>query len=639
MHCTGLGKWLDVDLASGKIERKDIDEEYTRKYLGGVGFGCQALFSEVGEEVNPLGPENIIVFAPGALTGSGAPGGSRTEITTKHPQTGNIGTGNTGGAWGAMLKRSGFEAITVRNQSDRPVYLCIQDDKVEIKDAVYLWGQDTRATTDILRQETSPQASVLAIGQAGENLVKFACPINDYHHVSGRCGAGAVMGSKKLKAIVVRATGSSIQPARPEEFQKAVKEAREHLIAADKAFWDTGPHTPPYTLANTRMDGKASLSQEAIEKYITHRGVSCYGCPVNCYNGVAEIKEGKYTRLSMTNAQRPAVIGLFGGICGIDNLPAVWKCKDLCNRYGIDFYSAAGVIGFAQELFLLGFISARDTEGLDLTWGNEVAIMQILERIAYRQGIGNVLADGSQRAAANIGGGADKLLVTVKGMESGGHDPRIQARRGLSWSFLGNLTNPRGPDVIKSTHHHANQYNPNWWVDRYDMFEDAKEKIYGKPPVELVTSWDGQAWMYKWFEDLHSLVDAAGLCFVTSHMRLAFGPNYISRLYSAFTGTEISPQDMMKTAERLFTLFKLHAVRHGLTRKDDNWPDRFYREPVPDGPHEGAILIRDTVDKLLDGYYTLRGWDLKTGIPTREKLVELGLPKEADDLAIHDKIH
>jgi aldehyde:ferredoxin oxidoreductase len=633
MSFTGYGKWLDIDLGSGKIERRDIDQAYARKYLGGMGFSCQALFAEVGPAVDPLDPENIIIFAPGVLTGSGAPGGSRTEITTKHPETGNIGTGNTGGSWGAMLKRSGFDAITVRNNSSKPVYLCIEDDKVEIKDAAYLWGQDSRVTTDILRQEISQGASVLTIGPAGEHLVKFSCPINDYHHVSGRCGAGAVMGSKKLKAIVVRATGSSCQPARPAEFEQAVKEARKHLIAADKAFWATGPHVPPYTLANTRMDGKDSLSQETVQKYVTHRGVSCYGCPVNCYNGVAEVKEGKYAGLSMTNAQRPAIIGLFGGICGIDNLPAVWKCKDLCNQYGIDFYSAAGVVGFAIELFQQGLITTRDTDGLDLIWGNEDAIIQTLDRIAYRQGFGDILANGSEQAAEKIGKGAEKYLVTLKGMESGGHDPRIQAKRNLSWAFLGNLTNPRGPDVIKSTHHHANQYNPNWWADQFDIFEDIKEKIYGIPPVELVKSWDGQAQMYKWFEDLHSLVDAAGLCFVTSHMRIAFGPNYISRLYSAFTGLDISPQEMMQTAERLFTLFKSYAVRQGLNRKDDNWPEKFYQEPVADGPHKGAILNREAVDKLLDGYYTIRGWDLKTGTPTRKKLIELGLDKAANDIS------
>jgi aldehyde:ferredoxin oxidoreductase len=633
----GYGKWLDVDLASKNIIKKDIDPEFARKYIGGVGFGCKILYDQVGPEVDPLSPENVVIFSVGALTGSGAPSASRTEITTKHPQTGSIGTGNSGGAWGAMLKRAGLDIVVIRNKAEKPVYLRIEADKVEIKDASHLWGKDTRVTSDLLRQESPKPMSILTIGQAGENLVKYACPVNDYHHVSGRCGAGAVMGSKMLKAIAVGSAGSPPRPARPEEFARAIREARERLIAADKAFWATGPHVPPYTLSDTRMNGSISLSQGAVERFVTKRGVSCHSCPVTCYNGVAGVKEGKYAGFEMTNAQRPAIIGLFGGVCGINNLPAVWKCKDLCNRFGLDFYSAAGVMFFAMELFHQGLITAGDTDGQELTWGNEDVIIQMLGKIAFREGFGDVLAEGSEQAAIRIGRGAERYAMTIKGMESGGHDPRVQAKKGLGWLFLGNLTNPRGSDIIKTTHHHANQYNPNWWTEQHDMFEDVKEKIYGKPPVELVTSWAGQAQMYKWFEDLHSLVDAVGLCFVTSHMRLAFGPNYISKLFSSYTGFDVSPGDMMMTAERLFTLFKAYSVRQGRTRKDDNWPDRFYEEPIADGPYQGAVLSHEAVNKLLDGYYAIRGWCQATGTPARGKLIELGLGDVAADLQSRGK--
>ena len=632
MVSQGYGQILDIDLASGKIDKKDIDVELARKYIGGVGFGCKFLYDEVGPNVDPLSPENIVIFAIGPLTGSRVPGGSRTEITTKHPMSGILGTGNTGGAWGSALKHTGYDVIIVRNKAEKPVYLLIGDDKVEIKDAGHLWGKDTRETTDIINGNISAKIPVISIGQAGENLVKYACLMNDGSHAAGRCGAGAVMGAKLLKAIAVKSAGSPPKPARPEDFQKILTEARARLIAADKAFWATGPHAPPYTLASTRMDGAPGLSQEEVEKYVTSRVPACYACPVTCYNGIAEVKEGKYAGLTMSHAQRPAIIGVFGGVCGIDNLPAIWKCKDLCNRFGMDFYSAGGIVAFGMELYHQGIITKSDTDGLELTWGNEDAVIQTLRKMAGREGFGDVLAEGSAGAARQIGRGAEKFVLTIKGLETGGHDPRPRGLRQLNWQFLGNLTNPRGGDVIKSTHHHGNQYNPNWWADQYDMFEDMKEKIYGKPPQKIVTSWDGQANMYKWFEDLHSLVDSMGLCFVTSHMRLAFGPDYISRLYSSYTGIDISPPDMMKTAERLFNLFKAYGVRQGLSRKDDNWPDRYFTEPVPGGKYKGAVLSREAADKLLDGYYDIRGWDRKRGVPSREKLIALGLDEIAREL-------
>jgi aldehyde:ferredoxin oxidoreductase len=374
-----------------------------------------------------------------------------------------------------------------------------------------------------------------------------------------------------------------------------------------------------------------SVTQELVKTYVTRRGPACYGCPVTCYNGIAEVKEGRYAGLEMANAERSAIILQFGGQLGIDNLPAIWKCKDLCNRFGMDFYTASAIISFAMQLFQQGIITKRDTDGLELVRGNEDVIIEILKKVAYREGIGDVLAEGSARAAEKIGRGAQQYAITIKGMDTSG-DPRRLGRGEISWSFLANLTNPRGADVIKTTHHHGNQYNPNWWSEQHDMFEDMKEKIYGKPPTELVTSWEGLGYMYKWFEDLHSLVDSLGICFVASHMRIAFGPNYLSRLYSTYTGLDTTPQELMKTAERLFTLFKLYIIRQGLTRKDDDWPDRFYREPVADGPFKGAVLPREAVDKLLDDYYELRGWDKRTGIPTREKLIALGLDDEADDL-------
>ena len=293
------GEILDVDLSTGKVVRRDIEPEFAREFIGGMGFSARILYNEVGADVEPLSPENIIVFANGPLTGTHAPCSGRTEVTTKSPLTGTIGTGNTGGVWGVMLRRAGIELIVVRNSAEKPVYLWIDDNVVEIREAGHLWGKDTRETSGILQQELGSSQespiSVLAIGPAGEKLVRYACPLNDNYHVAGRCGAGAVMGAKKLKAIAVRGTGA-IKVSRPEEFKEAAKEARERLIAAEKAARMPGAPAEVRIADLERgcLPGKhfqtgvvpswlETRSPDVARKYVTKKDGTCYGCPVSCF--------------------------------------------------------------------------------------------------------------------------------------------------------------------------------------------------------------------------------------------------------------------------------------------------------------------------------------------------------------------
>jgi aldehyde:ferredoxin oxidoreductase len=317
----------------------------------------------------------------------------------------------------------------------------------------------------------------------------------------------------------------------------------------------------------------------------------------------------------------PGVVFDWGAKCAIDNLPAIWKCKELCQQFGMDYASAAGCVAFVMELFQRGLLTERDTDGLQLNWGNEDAAMQMLHRIAFREGFGDILAEGSLRAAKKVGKGAERYVMAIKGVEMMSHEPRSGQR---GWVF-GEITNPRGGDNVKNTHFYADRYNPNWWVDKFDMFDEVKAKIYAVPPEKIADTWEGKPLMCKWFEDLYSLVNGLGLCFFPVGFRLAWGPTYLSRLFSACTGWETTPQDIMKFGEKIFTLLKVYAVRQGLTRKDDTWPDRFYEEPLPEGPAKGTVLSRDEIERLLDEYYELRGWDKGLGIPTREKLVEVGL--------------
>ncbi len=637
------GKILEVDLSTERITTRDIGSKFAQEFIGGMGFSCKILYDEVGPGVDPLSPDNVVIFANGPLTGTKVPCSGRTEVTTKSPLTGSIATGNTGGLWGARLKHAGFDLIIVKGRAKKPVYLWINDDVAEIREAGHLWGKDTHITTDILVRELGASLlsgiSVLAIGPAGENLVRYACPINDYHHAAARGGTGAVMGAKRLKAIAVRGTGA-VKIAKPQEFQKAVREARDRLLTADRSKRMPGSLLDPrkFYVECGGLRGKnfqtgvipqflETRGRDAALKYITGTEGTCYACPISCFD-LAEVKEGKYAGVRVSRATHTGVATDWGAKCAINNLPAIWKCKELCQQLGMDYGSASGVIAFTMELFQRGIITKADTDGLELCWGNEDAVISLLHKIAFRDGFGDILAEGSVKAAARIGKGAGRYVMTTKGVEMISPDPR-SGPRGFAF---GDLTNPRGGDNIKSTHFLADQYDPNWGVDEFDMFEDVKRKIYTIPPQEVASAWEGKALMCKWFEDLYSALAALGLCFFPSGFKLAWGPTYLAKLFSTCTGWYTTPQDIMKFGEKIFTLFKAFTVRQGLTRKDDTWPDRFFEEPLSDGPAKGAVLSRDRVDQLLDEYYELRGWDEDSGCPTEEKLIELGLNNVAEDL-------
>jgi len=606
-----------------------------------MGLAARLLYDEVGEDVDPLGPGNVIIYANGPLTGTRAPSSGRTEITTRFPLTGNIGSGNTGGLWGTTLRRAGIDMITVRGAAGAPVYLWIDDGQVEIRKADHLWGKSTRETTDVLRGELGP-VSVLAIGPAGEKLVKYACCLNDYYHVAARCGAGAVMGSKKLKAIAVRGTGSP-GIARPDEFAAAAKDARERVLTAEAAHKEYGPSLEPRRLGIEygNLPGRnfqngvvprwlETRGVDAARKYFKKRDGTCYACPVPCFN-LAEVTEGKYAGLRVNRSLMPGVVLCWGAKCAIQSIEAVWKCKETCQELGMDYESAGCTIALAMELYQRGIISRSDTDGLDLTWGNEDAIIELLHKIAGREGFGNVLAEGSVKAAKIIGRGAGKYVMAVKGLELGMlPDPRA-SKSEKGWIF-DSLTSPRGGDNIKGTHFRADTYDPNWWTDKFDIFEDEKARMYCVPGPETAFRWEGKALMCRWFEDLASAVSSSGLCFDPCLSKMALGPTYLSRMLAAATGWDTTPEEVMTAGERSFNMMKAFSVRQGFSRKDDMWPERFFTEPLPDGPDQGSVLSRDAINRVLDEYYDLRGWDRATGVPTVKKLAGLGLGDVAADL-------
>jgi aldehyde:ferredoxin oxidoreductase len=647
------GKILRVDLSNRKVRREDLEAELVNEFVGGQGLCAILLYKMVRPSIDPFSPENVIVISPGALVGTGVPTAGRSEVTAKSPLTNGIGSGNFGGFFGRELKQAGYDAIVIENGAEKPVYLSINDDSAELVDASDLWGRDAWESTDYLREALGQDTKVMTIGPAGENLVRFACPIVDKYHAPGRGGLGAVMGSKKLKAIAVRGTGE-ITVACPEKVEEVSNEINKRIEEYPKfeRRLKTGSLSKVTSVEKEgRICGRnfqngvvpgygEALSYETIKGYFGPGPPYCSDCPMGQYYGcnlVAKVESGKYSGTILYGVSFSAVAYEWGAKNEILNFSAILKCKELCQRYGMDMY---GPIPFATELYQRKLISDKDTDGIRLEWGDEDAVMEMLRKIAYRDGFGDILAEGSVRAAKKMGKDAEKYLVTVKGMELLDEDPRTIG----PVSSLGILTCPRGGDNVKSTHAIAERVPlefaargmdekeyMEWFCEWLDMFKPVKRKIYGSSPALVLKSARAVAMLTKWYEDLTAVFNALGFSLFATNNWSVVGPTHFAEAYSACTGIQRRPREMMKRGERIFNVMKAYNVREGFTRKDDRLPPRFY-EPIPSGPAKGAVLQRSVIEGRLDEYYKLRGWSVARGIPTREKLDELGLSNFAEDL-------
>ncbi len=653
------GKILDIDLSSGKIDVYALPEQMASRFLGGTGFGSKIVYDQVGFDADPLGPRNIIIFAPGPLNGTGAPFSGRMDVVAQSPLTGLLGLTNTGGGCGVEIKKAGYDALVVRNISAKPVYIYINNSRVEIRDAGNIWGKDVWETTRWLKDELagSPgkEVKVMAIGPAGENLVRFAAIIEEFYHAAARCGLGAVMGSKKLKAVVVRGTGT-VAVADPAGFRQAVRDVLDRsrngwhpgariALQGRRTFVSLPTLRGKYeqgTLAGknfqaSRLPGwLENNTLDSAKKYITREYASCPACPWRCFH-LAEVNEGKYAGLKVCSATFSGSMQ-FGSMCALGNVPAVWKAKDACHRLGLDIHSASTVVAFAMELYQRGILTAKDTGGLALDWGNDDAVLELLARIAYRRGLGGVLAEGTRRAAEAIGHGAERYSLTIKGMEAAGSpDPRGVRK---IWS-AGYLDNPRGGDNIRNTHAELGGMPPERvvrerfgmtpeeycreFVASLDIFEEEKLQIFGAPPQLDEDSFEGKAALTKWLGDLCTVLNSLVLCFFpTTVGQCSVGPTMYARLYTTATGIDLSSRELMKAGERIFNLQRMYLVGRGISSKDDDFPARFYDEGLSDGPHRGAHFDREQIEALKQEYYRLRGWD-RDGKPTESKLRELDL--------------
>ncbi len=611
------GKLLRVDLSNGEVSEEDLDPKIARDFIGARGIGAKYLFDEIDAKVDALSPKNKLLFVTGPLTGTGAPAGSRYMVVTKSPLTGAIANSNAGGSFPAELKFAGYDLIILEGKAKKPVYLWIENNKVEIRSAETLWGMNTYETQEAIRAETDESAKITCIGPAGENLVKIACIINDNGRAAGRGGVGAIMGSKNLKAVAVRGT-RGVRVADIDGFKKAV---RAHM-SAYSAHWlepfgkggtlglAIGPTNvigalPTRNFQSGVFEDVEKISGELLDEAFSKRkgriGEACFGCPVAC-GRATKVTDPEFA--GEGDGPEYETTGAFGSNCGVNNLAAVVKAGYLCNELGLDTISTGMTIACAMELYEKGFLPEEDI-GMKLNFGNAKAMVDLVEKTAYREGFGNLIAEGSYRMAEKYG--HPELSMTAKKQEFASYEPR--ALQGLG---LGYATTNRGACHIRAEVHDVSLWGITYW-------KILKDRKITQPLDPLISS--DKSWVCREIQDWFSIIDSSGVCnFAITAAET--DEESLRALLETATGISLGGyKGMMKAGERIFNLERLFNLRAGLTAKDDTLPPRMLKEPMPEGPAKGKVV---ELDRMLPEYYKLRGWDEK-GVPTQEKLKELGL--------------
>ncbi len=596
-----IGKLLRVNLSTGKVSTEPLDPSLAKDYLGARGLGTKFLVDEVDPKVDPLSPENKLIFAPGPMTGSFAPSAGRYNVVTKGALTGAIAAANSGGVWGPELKFAGYDALIVEGAAAKPVYLWIRDQTVEVRDASHLWGKSVPETSDAIRAETDDDAKVACIGQAGENQVLFACIMNDLHRAAGRSGVGAVMGSKKLKAVAVVGTGS-VTCADPKIFERAVMKARDKIQkhpvgGTGLRLYGTDVLTnilnqvgayPTRNFQDGFFPNADKVGGETLAANQLQRPKGCFSCIISC-GRVSKVTNPKY-KGEGEGPEYETAWG-FGGDCGVDNFDAGIKANYYCNEYGMDTITMAATIACAMELYELGLITQKDTGGIALEWGNADSMLELTRLTGIGEGFGKKLALGSYRLAASYG--HPELSMSVKKQEIPAYDARAIQGIGLNYA------------TANCGAAHVRGYTISPEVLGTPMKVD-KDTIDGKPALVIT------------FQNLTAALDASGACLFTT---FGIGAPEIAEMLSAITGVEYTAEDFMKCGERIWNLERQWNLNAGLSAKDDTLPSRLLKEPIKTGPSKGML---SRLPEMLPAYYELRGWDAK-GIPTPAKLQELGL--------------
>ena len=614
------GQILRVNLTTGNITIEEPGEALYRRYLGGGGLGVYYLLNEVPAGVDPLGPENKLIFMTSVINGSPISGTNRYAAIAKSPLTGGYGEAEAGGYWGPALKSAGFDGIIVEGQAERPVYLHVSDGACEIRDASAYWGKPADAVQHGLEEEIGDKRlRVLQTGIAGENLVRFAAIVNQQRHYHGRAGLGAVMGSKKLKAITCQGR-KRMEPASKEDAQKVFQWFKETYNKAADPRHDMGTAQgvrplnaggilPTHNFRDGYFEAAAEISGETMRDTILVNRGTCHACVVACKREVAV--EGTDITAEYGGPEYET-IAANGSLLGIGNLKHIAAANKMMAQYVLDSISTGAVIAFAMECYEQGIITREDTGGLEIKFGDEAIALKLIDMIANREGIGDILAEGTMRAAEKFGKGAEHYAMHVKGQELPMHEPR--GKRSLALAYA---TSPTGADHMRAPH------DPF-----YESFEPggyhALSSLGLIEPVDRLDMGPKKVKAYYYTHLVWSLYDTVGMCDFVGEPINDLSVDKLGEYVSGVTGWQVSVWEMLKVAERVNTMKRAYNVREGFGPGDDKLPERMF-EPLQNGALEGVAIDRDEFSRMLNLFYDMMGWDRETGYPNTAKLMELDL--------------
>jgi aldehyde:ferredoxin oxidoreductase len=646
------GKILHVDLTSGSLSIEEPPEDLYRTYMGGSALGLYYLLKNTPAGADPYGPENTLAFMLAGITGAPIAGQSRATVVAKSPLTGGVGDSQAGGFWPAELKFAGFDGIVIRGISPEPVYLWIDRGEVELRDAGHLWGRTTTQVDEILEEELGDKRiQVTQVGPAGEKLVRFAAILNMATRAHGRTGMGAVMGSKKLKAIVVRGGKKKLPMADPDRVRKIMQPSIA-AVRGDEDVWGLAKYgtlgilesqnavgglpTRNYQSGWMGYDRAAAIGGERLfddllrgadeDKQLKLGRETCYSCAVRCKRVIEAEWQGRAIDPKSGGTEYETA-SVFGSYCDIDDIHAIAYANQLCNEYGVDTIAAGATMAFAINCFEQGLITADDTGGIELAWGDADAMIEMLEKTLNREGFGDVLAEGSARAGARIGNGAEDLIVAVKGTELPAHMPQVKPSLAVIYAV-----NPFGADHQSSEHDPS--YTPELIAaspDKYGkrmadigLTDPQPEEVLDEAKVEFALK----------TQYAYSALDTADACqFVFGPAWQLLGMEELAGVISAVHGEETTVADLLTLGARRLNMLRAFNAREGITREQDTLPKRLF-EPLEGGPSDGKTVDRDQFGAALEMYYEKAGWDPVTGNPTAETLDGLGLGWLKAELAL-----
>jgi aldehyde:ferredoxin oxidoreductase len=616
---------LNVDLSEGRIWEEPVSAADTAGYIGGRGINAKLLYERVPRGTNPLAPENHLIIGTGALNGTLAPCSGRITVTTKSPVTGLYLKSSSGGHFGAELKRAGFDYLVITGASETPVYLWIHDGEAEIRPADHLWGCGTRATDSRLKEELDDRrVQTGVIGPAGENRVLCANVNFSRYNFASRGGVGAVMGSKGLKAVAVRGQ-HKLRPADDPGFKALSKQIRREIAEDGTATFlhqygtsgfvpglDAAGLLPSRNFTLGQIEGAERLSSQHVEEMGYFKGrKACSGCQIGCHRHI-RFESEPYGTVDDVGPELEAVMSL-GAQCGSTETEAVLKANELCNDFGMDVITVGHIIAWAMETCEKGLLDSRELEGLDLAFGNVGAELELIRRIATRQGrLGNLLADGIERATETVGGDSWKWAIQSKGLEQSACDTRVAKGYALAFAL-----NPRGPDHLTTQ-----------IMAEFGMSDEAKaliRQITGDENLAVPNTKEKRAEIVLWHENLYAMNDCLGICTFVSSASFVIGFPHMAGLHRLATGSDATIASLSEAGRRVVTLERMFNVREGHTREKDVLPYRMMREPIAEGPMAGHVTSASELQEMLNEYFELNAWDPATGIPSRHSLEQLHL--------------